>query len=78
MDYRAMIERHLAEAERHVQLGERIIAQQHKLVEELERDQHDTATAKALLAKFEELLAQHVSHRDRLKRDLAAISQQLA
>jgi hypothetical protein len=60
-------EHHLAEAERQIADGERLIARQRKLVVELERDGHDTARGRNLLTQFEELLAAHVSERDRLR-----------
>jgi hypothetical protein len=63
-------ERHLAEAERQIADSERLIARQRKLVAELERDGHDTAIARNLLTLFEELLATHVSERDRLQSQL--------
>ena len=36
--------------------------------------EHDTAEAKWLLATFEELQYQHLTHRDRLRDDLAGHS----
>jgi hypothetical protein len=41
------------------------------LISELERDAHDTAPAKKLLAQFEELLVMHIADRERLERELA-------
>ena len=74
MDH-ATIADHLAQAERHVVAGERTLAHQRGLVAELERDGHDTSQARALLVQFEELQALHISNRDRLRRELAALPQ---
>jgi hypothetical protein len=55
MEERAMIERHLAQAEGHVALGESHIARQIQIVTELERDGHEQTAiiARQLLATFE-------------------------
>jgi hypothetical protein len=50
---RATLEEHLRLAERHVALGCEKIARQSRLLAELERDGHDTATARTLLQTFE-------------------------
>jgi hypothetical protein len=63
---------HLAQARRHVAIGERHIARQRELVIELERDGHDASSAKQLLVQFEELQALHIADRDRLEQELAA------
>jgi hypothetical protein len=39
-------------------------------VAELERDGHDTASARELLALFEDMQTLHVAHRDRLVSEL--------
>lgn len=71
---RNTIERHLAEAEGHVRLGQRLIDRQKDMVRELERDGHSDAaiTARDLLATFEITQKAHVSDRDRLRAELAA------
>ena len=69
---RALIMENLAKAEEHVVLGQEHVWNQRKLVSRLERDGHDTTTARALLGLFENLLALHIEDRDRLARDLAA------
>jgi hypothetical protein len=69
---RAMLVRHLEMARRHVAEGERHVARQRELVAELERDGHDTAQSRDLLKQFEELLALHVSDRDRIEQELTA------
>jgi hypothetical protein len=68
---RAVSERNVAEAEKHVRIGERNIARQRELISRLERDGHDSAEARKLLAKFEELQAMYLAERDRLWRDIA-------
>jgi len=67
---RATIEQHLAQAERHVAEGESYVERQRQIVAELERDGHDAATAKALLATFEEMQATQIAERDRLRQAL--------
>jgi hypothetical protein len=67
---RAMLERYLAEAERHVTEGGEHIATQRRIIAELERDSHDTTNARQSLKQFEELQAIHIANRDRLRREL--------
>jgi hypothetical protein len=69
---RAMEERHLAEVEAHIALGERHIVRQRKLVAELARDGHDTTEAKRLLANLEETQALYIATRDLARRELVA------
>ena len=66
-----MAERHLAEAEAHIALGERHIVRQRELVADLARDGHDTTEAKRLLANLEETQALHIAARDLTRRELA-------
>jgi len=66
-----MIAAHLAKAEEAVAIGERNISRQRRLIDQLERDGHDVAAARALLATFEESQALHVFDMDRLRRELA-------
>lgn len=56
---RAAIEQHLAEAERHVTQSEGLVRRQREVVQQLERDGHDTALAKVLLSELERSLALH-------------------
>jgi len=63
---RAMLLSHLEEAERHVAQGQRHIADQEARIAELDRDGHDTAEARKLLANFHASQSLHVEHRDRL------------
>jgi hypothetical protein len=69
---RALLQLHLAEAERHVAVGERNLLRQRYLIATLERDGHDTTDAVALLTSFSELQAIHIADRDRLLRELDA------
>ena len=68
---RAVIERHLAQAERAVALGTRHLDRQRGILVELEREGHNTVQAKELLVTFEESLALHIEDRDRLRKELA-------
>lgn len=72
---RAVLERHLAQAEGHVALGERHIARQTEIVTELERDGHEAVAqqARALLKTFLITQATHVQDRDRLRAELDAL-----
>lgn len=69
---RALIQDHLAMAERHVAEGEEHLDRQTALIAELERDGHDSRTARDLLGTLKESLALHIADRDRLRRELAA------
>jgi hypothetical protein len=70
----AMVEDHLARAERHVTEGEADVARQTKLVAKMEQEGHDTCEARASLALFKEMQELHVADRDRLRKELADIS----
>jgi hypothetical protein len=70
---RAMLERHLAEAEMHITESERHIARQREIVTELENDGRDLKSAQALLTQLEAMQANHVVDRDRIRAELAAI-----
>ncbi|MCC8984438.1 hypothetical protein H8A92_37585 [Bradyrhizobium sp. 10BB] len=63
--------RHLEEAERHVALGARHIAEQEDRIEHLARHGHDLAEAKKLLDNFYSCQVLHVQHRDRILRELS-------
>lgn len=67
---RAMMQRHLEEAMRHIALGEKHIASQEQVVEDLVRLGSDAAEAKKLLENFYASQAQHIAHRDRIIREL--------
>ena len=72
---RAILEKHLAEAEAHVALGARHVEQQRALILKLVSTGCDSAEAKVLLRLFEELQVEHVSHRDRLGNKLGLTSE---
>lgn len=56
----------LALAEAHVAQGERHVARQKEIIAELRLAGRPTALAETLLASFEQALASHISHRDRI------------
>ena len=60
---RADLKRELAQAERHIAEGKKHIGRQMVIIAELERDGHDTATAKELLDTLEQTQQLHESHR---------------
>jgi hypothetical protein len=66
---RALIVQHLAQAERHIAAGQQHIERQRQIIRELKYG-HDLASAKDLLAQFEELQLLHIRDRDRLKKEL--------
>lgn len=66
----ALLRDHLAMANRHVADGNRLVTRQRQLIIKLETDGHDTREALALLARFEDLLKEHLGHRDRLVDEL--------
>ena len=70
---RAMIERDLAEAGRHVTLGQKNIANQRRVLENLLRDGHDTADAERLLQVFLDSQDLHIEERNRLRAELAGL-----
>lgn len=72
---RAILEKHLAEAEARVALGERHVEQQRALILKLESNGCASAEARALLKLFEELQAEHISHRNRLRHQLGMTSE---
>jgi hypothetical protein len=65
-----LILKHLALAERHVLESERRVTQQQALVERLERDGHDTMTARELLLEFERSLELHRYDLARIRAEL--------
>lgn len=69
---RALIHDRLAMAERHVAQGKEHIERQTALIAELDRDGHDSRTARDLLGTLKESLALHIADRDRLRHELAA------
>jgi len=70
---RATLERELSRAEAHVANGQARLAQQREIIAELDREGHDTAPAKDVLASFERTQAMHIANRDRIAGKLAAL-----
>ena len=68
---RALLQRHIEEAESRIQRGQRNVDHQRKTVSDLKRDNQDATIATALLGMFEKALAGHVADRDRLIKELA-------
>ena len=71
---RALLQRHIEEAESRIQRGQRNVNHQRKTVSNLERDNQDATIATALLGMFEKALAGHVADRDQLLKQLAGRS----
>jgi hypothetical protein len=71
---RALLQRHLEEAESRIQRGQRSVDHQRTTVSDLERDNQDATIATALLGMFEKALAGHVADRDQLLKQLAGRS----
>lgn len=69
---RAMQIRHLEQAERHVALGVKHIADQERIIAKMTRLGYDTTQATQLLTNFHASQALHVAHRDRIVLELAA------
>jgi hypothetical protein len=69
---RALLRRHLEEAESRVERGQRNVDRQREAVADLERDDQDATIAKVLLKIFEKANESHVADRDRLVQELAA------
>jgi hypothetical protein len=67
---REMVERHLAQAEAHMETGYKNIARQREVIAHLEREGQDTASARDTLTQFEELQALHIADRERILREL--------
>ena len=74
MDRQQILFGHLRQAQLHVALGVRHIARQYAIISELERCGQcpEADQARNLLATFEEMQEDHISHRDRLERELLA------
>ncbi len=67
---------HLRQAEWRVALAEQYIAEQVRLIAELERCGEDSKQARKWLIEFEELLCQHVAHLNHIKLQLHGGRQQ--
>ena len=70
---RSLVKQHLAQVEHHITGSERHIARQREVILELERQGHNTAHARYLLARFEELQGLHIADRNRLREELQAV-----
>jgi hypothetical protein len=68
---RALLQRHIEEAESRIQRGQRNVDHQCKAISDLELDNQDATIEKALLRMFEKALAVHVADRDQLLKELA-------
>jgi hypothetical protein len=71
MDRQTMLQ-HLAMAERHVTEGEIHLSRQRPLIAELDRDGHDIADARTILATMLETQQLHVEDRDRMLKELSS------
>jgi hypothetical protein len=71
---REMLKRHLALSEEHIATAEKNISRQRNLIAQLERDGHDTASARTFLREFEQLQALHIAERERLLSELERVS----
>lgn len=67
---RALAQRHLVQAERHIAQGAVAITKQESLIAQLDRDGHDATGARNVLATMRETQALHVEGRDRILREL--------
>jgi len=68
-----MIERHLAQAERHVKQGTVIVEKQRALVAKLQHKHLDSKLARKFLADFEKARRMYIEDRDRLAQTLATL-----
>ena len=68
-----MLERRLAQAERHIAEGESRIARQREIILDLASGGHDLKQAKELLAQFEDMKSKHIADRDRIRAELSAL-----
>ena len=67
---------HLEKAKRHVATGEGLLARQRALVEEMQRNGHDTGRAKALLSELERAQTVNLAEVARLTTELAEFATQ--
>jgi hypothetical protein len=68
---KAVLTKHLAQAERHVVLGEEHVRRQREIVAELDVWGAATPEARKLLANFEAILSMQIADRDRIRREVA-------
>lgn len=65
---------HLRLAVKHVAGSERLVRRQRELVEELERDGHESALARQLLQEFEHSLELHRDDLRRIRTELSTLA----
>jgi hypothetical protein len=73
MPYRALVEKHLTQAEVFIRDIEDRIAAQRIIIEEMEKESRDTKHAAAVLRLLKHSLELHVADRDRLRAELAKL-----
>jgi hypothetical protein len=73
MNERAMIEKHLAQAEEHIRTGQGHITRQKEILAELERDGHEGSAQQARERNFRTDAEVPFGDRDRLRAELAAM-----
>ena len=73
MPYRALVEKHLAQAEVFIRDIEERIAAQRRIIEEMAKESRDTKHAEAVLRLLKHSLELHVADRDRLRAELAKL-----
>ena len=73
MLYRALLEKHLAQAEVFIRDIEELIAAQRRTIEEMAKESRDTKHAAAVLRLLKHSLDLHVADRDRLRAELAKL-----
>jgi hypothetical protein len=67
---RKLLEKSLAQAERHVAEAEHEVSRQRMVVAGLELRGHDSSRATHVLRQFEQLQAKHIAERDRVRKEL--------
>ena len=70
---RAALEQQLQEARDEIAKGERQISRQWDIIQELERDGHNSNLARKVLAKLLQTQEEHLEHRDQLVKMLEAL-----
>lgn len=78
MAYHALVQEHLAEVVRHIQRGERLIAEQRARVEHARAQGLDVTDRVTTLKLLEDTQVLHVAHRERLCAELTALSERSA
>lgn len=71
---RRILEDHLRQAKQHAWVGLQHIRRQREILEELERDGHDTAMGRTLLKTYEGTQQMHEADAQRLTKELAGLS----